>query len=130
MSNETPARPASTAEAAREYRRTLVENYRHARQGLRQPAPGVGRRPAEAQLPAALRELIQRVRTEQPQRRFELLKYRHTVGERVVTELDDGEPLPPEDQLMVASVTTSVVMGDQVTVEVHLLIGAWQNVSR
>lgn len=130
MSNETPARPTSTAEAAREYRRTLIEHYRHARQGPQQPAPGIGKRPAEAQLPAALRELIQRVRAEHPRRRFELLKYRHTVGEKVVTELDDGGPLPPEDQLMVASVTTSVVMGDQVTVEVHMLIGAWQNAGR
>jgi len=128
MSNETPAPPTSTAEAAREYRRTLIENYRLARQG--RPAPGVGKRPVEAQFPAALRELIQRVRTEQPQRRFELLKYRHTVGERVVTEVDDGEPLPPEEQLMMASVTTSVIVGDQVTVEVYMLIGAWQNAGR
>jgi hypothetical protein len=66
------------------------------------------------------------VRAEQPQRRFELLKYRHSVGEQVVTEIDDGAPLPPEDQLMVASVTTSLVLGDQITVEVHMVIGAWK----
>jgi hypothetical protein len=126
MSDQAPARPSSTAEAAREYRQTLVEHYRHSRQGKPPPTPGAGKRPAEAQLPAAVRELIQRVRTEQPQRRFELLKYRHSVGEQVVTEIDDGAPLPPEDQLMVASVTTSLVLGDQITVEVHMVIGAWK----
>jgi hypothetical protein len=130
MSDQVIARPGSTAEAAREYRRTLIEHYNHARQGRPQPGQGAGKRPAEAQLPAALRELIQRVRTEQPHRRFEVLKYRHTANDRVVTELDDGAPLPSVDHLMVASVTTSVVLGDEITLDVHMVIGAWEGVGR
>ena len=122
------------AEAAREYRRTLVDHYRHTARGRGQPdSPGAaasGQRPNEAKLPTALRELVQRIRKEQPQRRFELLKYRHTVGEEVVAEYDDGAPMPPEEQLMMASVTTSVVLGDEIRVEVHMLVGAWQPVGR
>lgn len=129
MSNEASPRPLSMAEASREYRRTLAENYRYARQvPPRNPRPQVsspGGRPTEAQLPAALREVLQRARAEQPQRRIELLKYRHTVGEQVVMELDDGAPLPPEEQLLAASVTSSLVAGNLLTVEVHLVIGAW-----
>lgn len=118
--------PETMAEAAREYRRTLVEHYRHTDRGRALS----GQRPNEARLPTALRELVQRIRREQPQRRFELLKYRHTVGDEVVTEYDDGAPMPPEEQLMMASVTTSVVLADEIRVEVHLLIGAWQPVGR
>lgn len=132
MSDKREAGPMSTAEAAREYRRSLVENYHRERQGSQllaseQLARGVGKRPVEAQLPASLRELIGRVRAEHPQLHFELLKYRHNVGEQVVTEVDDGAPLPSEDQLMVASVTTSVVIGDQITTEVHMLLAQYQN---
>jgi hypothetical protein len=137
MSNDSPASAMSIAEASREYRRALAENYRHAQQGkARGPqhqavaAQAQKPRPVEAQLPAALREVLQRAQAARPQRRIELLKYRHTSGDQVVLEIDDSSPLPPDDQLLVASVTTSLVTGEQLSVEVHMVIGAWQNVGR
>jgi hypothetical protein len=54
------------------------------------------------------------------------LKFRHTVGDQVVSEFDNGSALPPQDQLVVANVTTSLVTQGQIDTHVYMLIATWQ----
>ena len=84
-----------------------------------------GRRPSEEDLPPALQEILLRARSVYPSATLELLKYRRTLNDMVVMELDDGTPLPPAERLVALSVTTSIVMQGFSELEVHLLIGAW-----
>jgi hypothetical protein len=83
------------------------------------------RRPADEDLPLALLEQVQRVRSVYPSSTLELLKYRRTLNDQVVIEMDDGTPLPPPEQLVALSLTTSAVMQGFNEIEAHLLIAAW-----
>lgn len=86
-------------------------------------------RPTVENLPQIVQDVYKKVLADYPDRGVELLKYRHTVGDKLITDIDDQTPLPSEDQLVVMNVTTSIVVEGKIEVTVYMLIGAWQKPS-
>jgi hypothetical protein len=87
-----------------------------------EPQAPIARRPRLADLPTAVRRLLDDFREEHPDEQPLLIKHLRVVDGEPAVVVDDGTELPPEDELLTLSQTVTLNSGDRVQVVTDLFV--------